>query len=259
MRVRLLPYKMGSESAKLLARGLGYKRIFAKGSRFIQRRGDIIINWGCSSTDNQSIILPTASVLNKFSSIKAASNKLTTLNLFNTSGISCPTYTIHHSDAKTWIEQGHIVYCRKTLTGKGGYGIVIANTIEELVDAPLYTKGVKAGFEYRVHVFNGEVIDYVKKGRKRLEEGEERPSHLIRNYTKGWIFIREGIELPEMVKQESIRAVKALGLDFGAVDIAQVKNSEDVVVYEVNTAPGLQGTTLEKYIEAIQKYINGGY
>lgn len=252
MRVRILPYKMGSESAKLLARGLGYKRIYTQGSRFIQRRGDVVINWGASSTDNVSII-PS---LNKFSTIRTAANKLESLKAFTNFAVRCPMWTRDIRYANSWIrEEGCKVYCRTTLTGKGGDGIIIASTVDELVDAPLYTKGVKAGYEYRVHVFNGEVIDYVKKGRKRLEEGEERPSHLIRNYTKGWIFIREDIELPEMVKQEAIKAVKALGLDFGAVDIAQVRDSEDVVVYEVNTAPGLQGTTLEKYIEAIQKYI----
>jgi glutathione synthase/RimK-type ligase-like ATP-grasp enzyme len=62
-----------------------------------------------------------------------------------------------------------------------------------------------------------------------------------------------------VVKKESIKAVKALGLDFGAVDIATIKGTDgqECCIYEVNTACGMQGTTLEKYTQAIRGYLDG--
>jgi glutathione synthase/RimK-type ligase-like ATP-grasp enzyme len=56
--------------------------------------------------------------------------------------------------------------------------------------------------------------------------------------------------LSEAAKEASIRAVAALGLDFGGVDIL-VKKDGSCAVLEVNSAPGIEGTTLDKYAEAI--------
>lgn len=260
MRIRLLPYKIGSSSAKLLADALGCKRLYAEGSAFIQRRDDVVINWGCSATDNVSII-PS---LNKFSAIKTACNKLQSMIAFKNAGVSCPDFIDQFNPdmpcqlVRDWINSGHKVYCRTQLSGHGGNDIIIASTLDEVVEAPLYTCGVRADKEYRVHVFRGEVIDYVKKGRSRDSDEDNRPSHLIRNYSQGWVFIRENIELPEVVIQESLKAVEALGLDFGAVDIATVKgtNNTKAVVYEVNTACGIQGTTLTSYVSAIRRWLN---
>jgi len=48
---------------------------------------------------------------------------------------------------------------------------------------------------------------------------------------------------------EGLASVMALGLDFGAVDIVYNENDNKAYVLEINTAPGLSGTTLEKYVE----------
>jgi glutathione synthase/RimK-type ligase-like ATP-grasp enzyme len=44
--------------------------------------------------------------------------------------------------------------------------------------------------------------------------------------------------------------VSALGLDFGAVDVALRKDGVPVV-WEVNKAPGLEGGSLKKYAEKL--------
>jgi D-alanine-D-alanine ligase-like ATP-grasp enzyme len=53
--------------------------------------------------------------------------------------------------------------------------------------------------------------------------------------------------------EHSISAVNTLGLDFGAVDLIVAKDGR-VYVLEVNTAPGIEGITLEKYVKAFQNY-----
>ncbi|MNY81884.1 hypothetical protein D3C86_2236870 [compost metagenome] len=48
-------------------------------------------------------------------------------------------------------------------------------------------------------------------------------------------------------------AVNALGLDFGAADVIWNDHRKQAFVLEVNTAPGLTGTTLEKYAKALKE------
>jgi hypothetical protein len=114
----------------------------------------------------------------------------------------------------------------------------------------LYTKEFKKTNEYRVHVWGNEVLDIQEK-RKRLGTGPSS-DHDIWNHGNDFVFARQTVECPASVKDAAILAVKALGLDFGAADVGYNTNG-DVAVFEVNTAPGLTGTTLTKYVEKINE------
>ena len=50
------------------------------------------------------------------------------------------------------------------------------------------------------------------------------------------------------------RSVNLLGLDFGAVDIGHRLQDNKFFVFEINTAPGIEGSTLDKYAKAIYNY-----
>jgi hypothetical protein len=105
--------------------------------------------------------------------------------------------------------------------------------------------------EYRVHIFKGEVLDVQKKKRKLGFTGS---SSGIRNHSSGWIYARTDVAIPDMLCPIAIQAVELLGLDFGAVDIGHKINDNKFFVFEVNTAPGLEGSTLDKYTKAIYNY-----
>jgi len=167
--------------------------------------------------------------------------------------VSTPDWTTQHETALQWIQEGHQVYSRTVLSGHSGNGIFVSSTPEGLVPAGLYTKRVKAKYEYRVHVWKGEVIDFQQKKRRNGVES----NFLIRNHTNGYVFARGDVELPEMVKSESIAAISALGLDFGAVDIGYVERDNKAFVYEVNTAPGIEGTTVSRYQNVINNLKEG--
>jgi D-alanine-D-alanine ligase-like ATP-grasp enzyme len=53
----------------------------------------------------------------------------------------------------------------------------------------------------------------------------------------------------------AIAATKALDYSFGAVDIVFNEHHNQLYVLEVNANPGMEGTTLEKYSDAIVKWV----
>lgn len=65
--------------------------------------------------------------------------------------------------------------------------------------------------------------------------------------------MREGINPPAQVTEQSLNAIGVIGLDFGAVDVIWNQQKQMAYVLEINTAPGLEGTTLENYIKAFKE------
>jgi glutathione synthase/RimK-type ligase-like ATP-grasp enzyme len=189
--------------------------------------------------------------LNNPYSIALASNKLKTFTELECKGFeNIPQYTVSKDIAKHLIDIGDTIYCRSTVTGHSGRGIVIASHSNELINAPLYTVKTKHKHEYRVHIFKDKVLDVQMKRKRNGSLGGSG----IRNHSNGWVYARAEIIPPEELLSSSIDAVKLLGLDFGAVDIGHRLIDNKFFVFEVNTAPGLEGTTLDKYSKAIYNY-----
>lgn len=243
MKLFIAPYKIGSESAKTLAQALPCKQTKSL-KRFIGKT--LVVNWGRSDLTVRG---RNVRILNSPDAVKRAINKLECLTTLKANNVSCLEFTTNKNEAHSWIlEEGATVYCRTLVSASQGRGIVIANENSDVIpSAPLYTKGVLRAHEYRVHVFKGQVLDFSKKKRRRDFDGND----LIKNLANGWVFCRDGVVLPELVKETAIKAIAALGLDFGAIDILFKERDNKSYVLEVNTAAGIQGTTLEKYKQAI--------
>lgn len=254
MRTRFLPYKIGSQSCKMLAKELDILRCNPLSTRFRPRPSDLIINWGCSQWPFRN----AGMWLNYPSAVRRAANKIDALLTLQEQGVSIIPFTTSFSEAKRWLQGGNYVYQRHLVNSCGGNGIKVVHSVEDLNEnVPLYTKGIPIRREYRVHVFGGKVIDHVQK---RRTWGAPETDAYVRNHTHGWIFCREGFERIEEVETQALNAVTALGLDFGAVDIITEKFTGNVYVLEVNTAIGFTegSTTFTKYVEAIKEYINNG-
>lgn len=258
MKTKLVfyPYKMGSESAKALSASLNEAGITTKRVRpdgnYRPFNSHVIVNWG-NSQPPTSWDCPNT-ILNNPTNVAIASNKLSTFeNLFECE-VSTPAWTINREEAVDWLNDRHIVICRTKLNAHSGDGIVIAKTIEDLVDAPLYTKYTKKRNEYRVHVFMGEVIIVQEKKRDAEVVDRTDAQALIRSHQNGWVFCREGVVASDRLKSLAIDAVNALGLDFGAVDIIYNQHLDTYYVLEVNTAVGLSGQTLTDYTNAFANY-----
>ena len=259
---RILPYKMGSKGATLLAEGLrvaGEKcfRVFPN-KAYIPRAAHTIINWGSGDAPNWDVE-GARRILNHPYYVRGASNKLTAFQALEAAGVSIPEFTDNWATADDWMQQeGYKIVVRHKLHGHSGDGIELCshnNGVQDLPNAPLYVKYIKKQDEYRVHVFNNTVIDIQMKRKKREVENEEI-DYQVRNHASGWVYCRDNLNPPESIRSDAISAVVALGLDFGAVDIIYNKHQDKSYVLECNTAPGLSGTTLEKYVQAFKNVIN---
>jgi len=103
--------------------------------------------------------------------------------------------------------------------------------------------------EWRVHVFRDRVIRCSKKSPL------DGANMIVRSYNNGWRFTGKFVsQSPEDMKKVARLAVKALGLDFGAVDMA-LDTGGKWWVLEVNSAPGLEGKTLRAYTKAIADWL----
>jgi hypothetical protein len=247
MKLFILPYKMASKSAKLLASSLNVKRIKKMPSRYRQRMGKIVINWG-NSTPHPRV--PAHALLNDYSAVANATNKLKCLKELKDNGVACVEFTTDKMEAQQWLSAEHTVYARHLVSSSCGRGITIHSGTDILPDVPLYTKKFKTKYEYRVHVAFGSVIDVTMK---RLRNGApETRTRGIRSHDNGWVFTRNDIvPLTQEALQTALDGVRYLDLDFGAVDLL-VDRNQRAVICEINTAPGIEGTTLQKYVTAFK-------
>jgi glutathione synthase/RimK-type ligase-like ATP-grasp enzyme len=244
---------MGSKSAKALAQGLDTRCVREHG-KYKYRKRHLIINWGNSRVPGWQTLQAIAATINKVPMVAVASDKIQAFQRLQACGMSAslPEWTVSQETAKGWLSTKpygpgffHAVICRKLTHANSGRGIVLAKTVEDIVPAPLYTRYKPKVMEFRIHVANGVVIDTQQK--KKNSDVEEADKY-IRSHDNGWVFCREGIEVPDNVAEASILAVQHLGLDFGAVDVGYHPEF-GLTIYEVNTAPGLEGQTLASYLK----------
>lgn len=213
------------------------------------RDGDLIINWGNSSC-------PYPLALN--ASVSEASNKLKFFYRMADSGLS-------DTVPKFWANKDNIddedfpIVCRTILSGHSGAGIHIAASRDDLCDAPLYVKYINKKDEYRVHVGKtkaGELVTIsVQRKARRLSVPDEEVNWKVRNLAGGFVFVREGFTLPSACEEAAHSCLRATGLDFGAVDVIWNEQQQRAYVLEVNSAPGLEGQTVEDYATFFKEFV----
>lgn len=237
-----------SNSAKDLRHGLPARRL-----KQITKPGRLIINWGCTDTVGYTAQFVGATVWNSSAAVKEAANKLSAFDRLYSYEVPTVPYNISKAIAETWLIDSDVVV-RHKLRGHSGDGIeIVKQGSGELPNAPLYTKYCPKKYEYRVHVMFNQVIDVIRKIR---DPDREPLSWQIRSHDNGFIFARANLKHREQIEPIAIQAVQTLGLDFGAVDIIIDEKSHEPLVLEINTAPGLEGQTLQAYIGGFRAKIS---
>ena len=193
-----------------------------------------IVNWGSQSC-------PKYANLNSKAPI---GNKLKELKKLSAAGVPVPKYMTEMPGQAGWL-------ARKLHHVNGSDLAPDASPL----DADFWTKIVTCPREFRVHVFNGKSI---LLGERAPMVAKHHP--WIRTTDNGWDIVYPSMEpgkdpighsLRVTLRAVAIKAVKAVGYDFGAVDIG-LQETGDLVVFEVNSAPGLDpGAELNRYRDAI--------
>lgn len=260
---------------------------------------EVLIGWG-TKHDTLINFSEATKILNHPNAIKINRNKLEALTSMRNKEVSIADFT-SSEDVLTQLENNTIQLplIGRTKYHQGGKGFWMCPTnthVRTAIEdgAQYFQKMIEIKNEYRIHIFNDDVIYAVKKIKRTPEEFEEAfiedemarqkklaeknnnqfdettallmlrrqaknataggANMMIRSNKLGWKFSKINT-VPTEICTEAIKAVKALKLNFGAVDCC-TDDTGKVFIIEVNTGPGLEGTTFDNYVEAFNKFFN---
>jgi hypothetical protein len=128
---------------------------------------------------------------------------------------------------------------------------------DNLREPDFYSKKENIVEEYRLHMFEGKSIRAGKKVQRATRPDGRTPPHpWIRSFDAGWVINYDGFASTTAMRALAASAVKALGLNFAAVDIGK-RADNSLIVLEVNRAPGVEGGTVTAYAQRITRWYNG--
>lgn len=228
MKIRLLCTEgtKGSQSLKLLASGLSTRLGYKVWRSTLQKPRRQHLRYGHSV------------------------DKLTQYKWFQDQAIPALEFTTSVTAVQEWLTSKATVFGRKYLNSSCGKGIVVIGPGQEQVPfCPVYTKYKKKKREFRVHIFGNQVVAVTEKKRRKDFEGERDTK--IRNLANGYVFVQGVENEPEGLRELALRASKVTASDFKGVDVGFNEKANELFIIEVNSAPGIQGSNVNKYIEAI--------
>ena len=258
MAVKIYPHRSYSASARALAQATGYGRLRHENSTWVPREGDTVINWGSSSCPN----FAPARRLNPPYSVGTAANKRAFFQFlntsrqqrfFNTEVLKFPAFTTSMQEAIDWSNNGVILCARRLLTGHSGQGLELLRPGDRVINAPLYTQYIPKRDEYRVHLIRREDMPVnpmlVTRKARNTAVPDDDVNWQVRTHRNGFVYVTPQLPTAEIERLRRIanETLGALSLDFGAVDIIYNSRSDTYYVLEVNTAPGLEGRTIDFY------------
>jgi glutathione synthase/RimK-type ligase-like ATP-grasp enzyme len=265
MTTLVLAYANYSKGAKALARALGVKVYTPEslGRDFPSAFGkkDTIINWGNAFKKNA--YLTECRIINPLAAVAACSNKITFFKGQQQAkdGARIPTFTTNLEEALGWVTE-KIPTMGRDSRGSCGTDIVFSDEdLQRFTSSDFWVQYKKKKEEFRVHLVAGAVVAVQKKSLRKTDPdtGSEidtkNVDFRVRNLRNGFVFQRHDIAVPGDVVEQAKLAMTASGLDFGAVDVIWNEHEGNAYVLEINTAPGLEGTTITDYATPIKKLL----
>lgn len=240
-----------SDSARELVSALGATRLrrfdgqdfWQRSRRVLLEEGDVVVCWG----DDFPAEIPGIHILNGAD----IGNKYEAACKIMNAGV--PTIHVSRERPYSWTPQRTGGWLGRSFFHAGGNDLLNPGTPDYWVHKETILH------EYRIHSFGGASI---RAGEKRLREGfsltpgpnEQLASSWVRSFDGGWRVCYDGFQSNAKMRRVAHRAVKALGLHFGAVDVGALADGSYIVL-EVNRAPGLEGNSITAYANRIKKWI----
>lgn len=167
---------------------------------------------------------------------------------FQEQGLPALCFTTSQEEAASWVANGETVMARCLTRASEGRGIVVLEQGVPWVVAPVYTRYIPKKREFRAHVFKDQVVTILEKRRK---VGVYNGNSKVRNTANGYVFCSSNIIEPDGLRALALAASKVTNSDFKGVDIGYNEKKNQLFVIEVNSAPGIEGSNVDKYVEAI--------
>lgn len=181
-------------------------------------------------------------------------DKLTQYKWFAEKELPALDFTQDPTVVQQWLNDGKTAFGRKYLNSSCGKGIVVLEPEAAVIPVcPVYTKYKKKKREFRVHVFKDEVVNVTEKKRRKEFDGDRDTK--IRNLANGYVFVQAVENEPAGLRALALQAAKVSNSDFRGVDIGYNEKKDQLFIIEVNSAPGIQGTNVEKYLNAIVQHV----
>lgn len=227
---------------------------FRKGRRIIFAPTDVLVCWGSTVAEfDGPRIINAAPRMNKYEELVRLRD----------SNINCPVVERWNVSRSGAIPSG---YLGRSLYHSGGADFNLSRA-DHRID--YLTGKLDLVEEYRIHIFDGKSIraglKQVRDGFTRLEDeldyharkrgGEANIAHpWVRSFDHGWRINYDNFKSKAEQRDIARRAVAALGLTFGAVDVGR-DSTNTYYILEVNRSPGADPPTIESYARAIRRWI----
>jgi len=258
---------------------------------------DICICWGCKT--KESVNMGKVITLNHPDKIRLNRNKFETLKRLKDHKVNVAPFVSARDVSKALKDK------KSDLTlplvgrrnyhqgGKGFWLCVTERQIKVAIDqgAQYFQNYMDIVDEYRLHIFDGKLINaqkkvvrdnmanafkeqhsvriqnIAKKNNVELDQNtmdyilgdlgkrQEHPDMIIKSNTRGYKFSQ--LDIGKLTKSKpalvdiAIKAIEVVGLNFGAVDCCDLAD-KSVAIIEINTGPGLQGTPFKAYAQSFK-------
>jgi D-alanine-D-alanine ligase-like ATP-grasp enzyme len=77
----------------------------------------------------------------------------------------------------------------------------------------------------------------------------------VRNLANGYIFCQQVENEPAGLRELALKVAGVSPSDFRGVDIGYNERNDELFIIEVNSAPGITGTNIRKYVEGITQNV----
>lgn len=231
-----------SHSGRMLAREIrnrGHECYSVRDPEKI-KRWTFVIRYGSTALHSGIDTINTLEV------IRTCSNKLLFSQLMKDNEIYSPEFY-------KGVPKQYPVITRSTLSSFGGRGMELVRSEKEFInDGTYWTPFIETAFELRVHVLGSKISRIFRK-----EGGES----FIRTSSNGWHFaLKDPQYYPKLFPLvEKICGIPMFANAFIALDIGWDAKRREYLVYEGNSAPGLNEHTAGVYAEYILDRLNKVY
>lgn len=239
-----LYHRRSAPTGAVLAQALGA----AHGELPPATGSDVLIRWGSRAVAGFGAANQSARVINKSGAIAAASDKLDSLVKMREAGVRVPDFSEDPTDLE-------FPFLGRKRSHARGTDVVLCLQKGDYKRRPrdYYVQYVPTVREFRVHVVGDEAI----RVQGKFLDHPEQAVPWIRNHANGYRFRAPRKRLNRERLDMAVQAVKALGLDFGAVDLL-IGDDGQTYVLEVNTAPSCSPLTGGAYVAAFQRLLGLG-